>query len=83
MTSPLAGLNISIFSVLGEGRQHHRGNPFRCIVGVKGSPRIGGAHQPIVVLGRQQHELALATLRDFNRPLESSLKPRLIGCSSR
>jgi hypothetical protein len=59
--------------ILGESRQHHGGNPFRRIIGVIGSPRIGGAHQPIVVLGRQQHELALAALGDFDRSSESSL----------
>src|SRR5262249_47070144 len=73
MTRPLAGLNISIFIVLREGRQHHGGNPFRRIVGVKGSPRIGGAHQAIVVLRGQKHELAFATLPDFDRSSESSL----------
>jgi hypothetical protein len=73
MTRPFAGLNISTFILLGEGRQHHSRNPFRRIIGVKGSPRIGGAHQPVVVLGGQQHELALAAPRDLDRPSESSL----------
>src|ERR1700730_13674305 len=73
MTRPLAGLNISVFIVLGVGRQHHGGNPFRRIIGVKGAPRIGGAHQPVVVLGGQQHELALAAPRDLDRSSERGL----------
>jgi len=59
--------------ILGERRQHHGGNPIRRIVGVKGSPRVGGANQPIVLVGRQQHEFALAPLRDFDRSSEGSL----------
>jgi hypothetical protein len=59
--------------VLGEGRQHHGRNLLRRIVSVKGPPRIGGAHQPVVVLGGQQHELALAAPGDLDRPSERSL----------
>jgi hypothetical protein len=73
MTRPLAGLNISVFIVLGEGRQHHGGNLFRRIIGMKGAPRIGGTHQPVILLSCQQHELALAAPRNLDWPSESSL----------
>jgi hypothetical protein len=63
----------STFIILNKGRQHHGRNLLRRIVGVKGSPRIGGAHQPIVSLGSQQYELALAALRDLDRPSGRSI----------
>jgi PHD/YefM family antitoxin component YafN of YafNO toxin-antitoxin module len=40
---------------------------------MKGPSRIYSAHQPVVVLGGQQNEFALASPGDFDRASESSL----------
>jgi hypothetical protein len=72
MTRPLEGSTISAVFVF-KRRQHHGDNLFGRIIGVKGSPGIGRAHQPVVVLGGQQHELALTAPSDLDRPTESSL----------
>jgi hypothetical protein len=72
MTRPLEGSNISAVIVL-KGRQHHGGNLFRRIISMKGSPCIGRAHQPVVLLGGQQHELALAAPSDLDRPSKRGL----------
>src|SRR6202043_3148073 len=56
-----------------EGCQHHGGNLLGRLIGMKGSPRIGRAHQPVILFGCQQHELALAAPRDLHRPSKSGL----------
>src|ERR1051326_6650695 len=68
MTRPLAGLIISAVAVLRRKcRQHHGGDFLRRIICVKGSPRVRGAYQAIVVVRGQQHELALAMSSDLDR----------------
>src|ERR1051326_4333788 len=68
MTRPLAGLIISAVAVLRRKcRQHHGGDLLRRIICVKGSPRVRGAYQAIVVVRGQQHELALAMSSDLDR----------------
>jgi hypothetical protein len=59
--------------ILLEGGKHRGHNVFGRIVSVKGSPRVGGPHKPVVFLGSQQHELALAVPSDVDRPSESRL----------
>jgi hypothetical protein len=48
-------------------------NLLRRVGGVKSSPGIGRADQPIIFLGRQKHELALAAPRYLDRPSKRCL----------
>jgi hypothetical protein len=68
----LAGSIISAVFV-SESRQHHGSDLFRRVIGVKRSPRVGRAHQAVIVLCGQQHELASAAPSDLDRPSERSL----------
>jgi hypothetical protein len=72
MTRPLAGSTISAV-IVSQGRQHHGGNLFGSVIGMEGAPRVGRAHQAVIVFRGQQHEFAPAVPRDLDRPPESSL----------
>jgi hypothetical protein len=73
MTRPLTGFIFSVVIVPAEGGQHHGGNLFRGVIGVKGAPRIRCSDQAVVVLGGQQDEFASAAGRDLDRPSERGL----------
>ena len=66
------GSTISIVSVF-KGAQHHGGDLLRRIICMQDSPCIGSTHEPVVLLGGQQHELALAAPGNLDRPAISSL----------
>jgi hypothetical protein len=72
MTRPLEGSTISAV-IVSDGGQHHRHNLFGRVIGMKGSPRVGCAHQAVILHRRQQNEFAFATTSDVDRPPESGL----------
>jgi len=69
---PVGRLHISGLAVL-QGGQHHLYDILGCVVCMKGSPRVGGVYQPVVLLSCQKHELALTAPGDLDRSSVGSL----------
>src|SRR6266705_3683081 len=68
MTKPFDGSIIGAF----QGREHERGNVLRHVVGVENATRVRGLHEAVVVLGGQEHGLALAVAGISTGPLNAA-----------